>query len=93
MNFTRFLNNEPSEKYLARLTKGSYVIVDGRLETSKREVDGKTYNNMVHYGNSEMKLLSSEFLSFPSILVDDLTNGGECNIQRHWALIRENPST
>ena len=46
MNFTRFLNNEPSEKYLARLTKGSYVIVDGRLETSIREVDGKTYNNM-----------------------------------------------
>ena len=46
MNFTRFLNNEPSEKYLSRLTKGSYVIVDGRLETSKREVDGKTYNNM-----------------------------------------------
>ena len=46
MNFTRFLNNEPSDKYLARLTKGSYVIVDGRLETSKREVDGKTYNNM-----------------------------------------------
>jgi len=46
MNFTRFLTNEPSEKYLARLTKGSYVIVDGRLETSKREVDGKVYNNM-----------------------------------------------
>jgi len=46
MNFTRFLNNEPSEKYLARLTKGSFVIVDGRLETSKREVEGKTYNNM-----------------------------------------------
>ena len=46
MNFTRFLAKEPSEKYLARLTKGSYVIVDGRLETSKREVDGKTYNNM-----------------------------------------------
>ena len=46
MNFTRFLSKEPSEKYLARLTKGSYVIVDGRLETSKREVDGKTYNNM-----------------------------------------------
>tara|TARA_B100000131_G_scaffold237666_1_gene229806 strand:+ start:7916 stop:8335 length:420 start_codon:yes stop_codon:yes gene_type:complete len=46
MNFTRFLTNEPSDKYLARLTKGSYVIVDGRLETSKREVDGKVYNNM-----------------------------------------------
>ena len=46
MNFTRFLNNEPSDKYLARLTKGSYVIVDGRLETSVREVEGKTYNNM-----------------------------------------------
>ena len=46
MNFTRFLTNEPSEKYLARLTKGSYVIVDGRLETSKREVDGKVYHNM-----------------------------------------------
>ena len=46
MNFTRFLTNEPSDKYLARLTKGSYVVVDGRLETSKREVDGKVYNNM-----------------------------------------------
>ena len=29
---------------------------------------------MVYYGNSEMKLLSSELLSFPSILFDDLTN-------------------
>ena len=29
---------------------------------------------MVHYGNSEMKLLSSELLGFPSILFDDLTN-------------------
>ena len=46
MNFTRFLTNEPSDKYLARLTKVSYVVVDGRLETSKREVDGKVYNNM-----------------------------------------------
>jgi len=46
VNFTRFLKKEPTQKYLDILRKGTYVVVDGRLETSKREVDGKTYNNM-----------------------------------------------
>ncbi len=46
VNFTRFLKKEPSQKYLDILKKGTYIAVDGRLETSKREVDGKVYNNM-----------------------------------------------
>ena len=46
INFTRFTKNEPSEKYVARLIKGAYVVIDGRLETSKREVDGTVYNNL-----------------------------------------------
>lgn len=46
INFTRFTKNEPSEKYVARLIKGAYVVIDGRLETSRREVDGTVYNNL-----------------------------------------------
>jgi single-stranded DNA-binding protein len=46
VNFTRFLKKEPTQKYLDILKKGAYIAVDGRLETNKREVDGKVYNNM-----------------------------------------------
>jgi len=46
VNFTRFTKTEPSAKYLDRLVKGAFVIVDGRLETNKNEVNGVVYNNI-----------------------------------------------
>jgi|TARA_Y100000310_G_scaffold59267_1_gene54601 single stranded DNA-binding protein len=46
INFTRFLRKQPTEGFVQRLQKGAFVIIDGRLETSKREVDGVTYNNL-----------------------------------------------
>jgi len=46
VNFTRFFRKEPSEKYVARLSRGNYVIVDGRLETNRREVNNVVYNNI-----------------------------------------------
>ena len=46
INFTRFLRKQPTDGFVQRLQKGAFVIIDGRLETSKREVDGVTYNNL-----------------------------------------------
>ena len=46
INFTRFTKKEPSSSYLERLLKGSYVIIDGRLETNKNEANGVVYNNI-----------------------------------------------
>jgi len=46
INFTRFFRKEPSIKYINRLSKGNYIIVDGRLETSRREVNNVVYNNI-----------------------------------------------
>jgi len=46
INFTRFLRKKPTDGFIDRLQKGAFIIIDGRLETSKREVDGVTYNNL-----------------------------------------------
>ena len=46
INFTRFLRKQPTDGFVQRLQKGAFIIIDGRLETSKREVDGVTYNNL-----------------------------------------------
>ena len=46
MAFTRFMKKKPSDAFIARLTKGTFVIVDGRLETSKRKVKEVTYLNL-----------------------------------------------
>jgi|APSaa5957512622_1039677.scaffolds.fasta_scaffold45054_3 single-stranded DNA-binding protein len=46
IRFTRFMKKEPSEKWLARLCKGAFIIIDGRLEITKREAKGTMYTNV-----------------------------------------------